>query len=148
MSARRQNGFTLIELMLVVVIVSILAGLAIPNYQNVVVKARAADLLGRIDVVRVGVHQFLGENNAWPGETATGVVPAGLTGFLPDNFSFTGEGFNLDWENGGGLIGIAIITDNETLGNALVDLAGPRRWFGVREPLRVHPGPELTARHA
>ena len=69
-SARERGGFTLVELMLVVVIVSILAGLAIPNYQVVVIKARAADILGRIRVVELGVHSYLGENNAWPNESA------------------------------------------------------------------------------
>ena len=128
-SRRPRAGFTLVELLLVVVIVSLLAGLAIPNYQVVVVKARAANLLGRIDVVEVAVHGYLGQNNAWPGESAAGVVPSGLVGFLPDNFSFTGDEFQLDWENGGGLIGVAIVTDNVRLGNALVDLAGAGRWF-------------------
>ena len=71
MWARRSRGapggFTLIELMLVVVIVSILAAFAIPNYQIVVVRARASDLLGRIDVVNVAVQSYLSDNNAWPG---------------------------------------------------------------------------------
>jgi prepilin-type N-terminal cleavage/methylation domain-containing protein len=125
----RRAGLTLVELLLVVVIVSILAGLAIPNYQNVVTKARAADLLGRIDVVEVAVQSYLGDNNAWPGETGTGVIPTGIVSYLPANFSFTGEDFQLDWENGGGLIGVGIVTDNQLLGNALVDLAGPGRWF-------------------
>ena len=75
----RRGGFTLIELMLVVVIVSILAALAIPNYQLVVTKARAADLLGRIDVIEHAVQSYLGDNNEWPGETGTGVVPTDLT---------------------------------------------------------------------
>ena len=57
------------------------------------------------------------------------LVPAGVTNYLPENFSFTGEDFQLDWENGGGLIGVGIVTDNEPLGNALVDIAGPGRWF-------------------
>jgi prepilin-type N-terminal cleavage/methylation domain-containing protein len=126
---RRRGGFTLVELVLVVVIVSILAGLAIPNYQIVVAKARAADLLGRIDVIEHSVQSYLGDNNAWPSETAAGVVPTGLVGYLPDNFSFTGDEFQLDWENGGGLIGVGIVTDNQAIGDALVDLAGPGRWF-------------------
>ena len=124
-----RRGFTLVELVLVVVIISILAGLAIPNYQNVVTKARAADLLGRINVVDVAVHQYLGENNSWPAETAAGVAPTGLDDFLPDHFDFAGEDFDLDWENGGGLLGVAVVTDNEELGNALVDVAGAGAWF-------------------
>lgn len=122
-------GFTLVELMLVVVIVSILAGLAIPNYQVVITKAKAANILGQIDVVNHAVQSYLGDNNSWPPETGSGQVPAAIVPYLPANFSFVGEDYQLDWENGGGLIGVAVVTDNEPLGNALVDLAGSGRWF-------------------
>ena len=122
-------GFTLVELVLVVVIISILAGLAIPNYKVVVIKARAADVLGRIRVVELGVHSYLGENNAWPAEAAPGVVPSDMAAFLPDNFEFASEDYDLDWENGGGLIGVAVVTDNELLGQALVNVAGSGTWF-------------------
>lgn len=128
-TVRRRAGFTLVELMLVVVIVSILAGLAIPNYRVVVVKAHAADVLGQIRVVELGVHSYLGENNAWPNEAATGVIPPGLVIYLPDNFVFTDVDFDLDWENGGGLIGVAVVTDNEELGQALLNVAGAGTWF-------------------
>ena len=124
-----RRGLTLVELLLVLVIVSILAGLAIPNYQNVVTKARAADLLGRVDVVEVAVQSYLGDNNAWPAETGPGVIPTGIGTYLPENFSFAGDDFTLDWENGGGLVGVGIVTDNVPLGNALVEIAGPGRWF-------------------
>ena len=89
----RRTGFTLAELLLVVVIVSILAALAIPNYQVVGTRARAADLLGRIDVVDVAVQSYLGDNNQWPAESAGGVIPPDLNNFLPEGFSFTGEEF-------------------------------------------------------
>lgn len=107
-----------------VVIVSILTALAIPNYQVVVTRARAADLLGRIDVVDVAVQSYLGDNNQWPAESAGGVIQPDLNNFLTEGRSFTGEEFQLDWENGGELIGVGIVTDN-----ALIDLAGPGRWF-------------------
>jgi type IV pilus assembly protein PilE len=38
-----QNGFTLVELMIVIAIVGILAGIAYPNYQDSVIKSRRAD---------------------------------------------------------------------------------------------------------
>ncbi|MFK7975909.1 MAG: type IV pilin protein [Halioglobus sp.] len=41
--SRRQGGFTLIELMIVIVIVAVLAGIALPAYQGSMQKARRSD---------------------------------------------------------------------------------------------------------
>jgi len=60
---RGRRGFTLGELMLVVVIISILAGLAIPNYRLVVIKARAASALGDVNVVRTAAANYHARSN-------------------------------------------------------------------------------------
>ena len=52
-----QQGFTLIELMIVVAIVGILAAIAIPAYQDYTVRARVSEGLGFADALRIVVAE-------------------------------------------------------------------------------------------
>ena len=42
---KQQYGFTLVELMIVIAIVAVLAAIAIPNYQQYVIKSRRGDMM-------------------------------------------------------------------------------------------------------
>ena len=54
-----QQGFTLIELMIVVAIIGILAAVALPAYQDYTIRARFAEPLGFISQMKTSVSECL-----------------------------------------------------------------------------------------
>jgi prepilin-type N-terminal cleavage/methylation domain-containing protein len=132
----RRGGFSLVELLMAVSIVGILAGLAIPNMRNMTFRARATTVAADLEVLRVATLNYNGDRHGWPSEVGPGIVPPGLSDFLPEGFSFDGNGYQIDFENlafPGGLpgdptttrlIGAAVITADDRLSNAIAELLG------------------------
>lgn len=122
-----RRGVTLIELLVVVLIVGTLAGIAIPNMQRALLRARAVDALSDLNVVRVALENYQADENAWPADQNRGVVPPGLETYLPAGFTFTREEWDLDYENqagGAGYVGVSVRTSESDLGLMLFELLG------------------------
>lgn len=131
-----RRGFTLVELLIVVVLVGIVARIAISSYQRYVTVARAAAALSEIETVRLAAYTYHTDELSWPPDVNRGIVPPELVPYLGAGFTFTREHYLLDWDNWtlpdgspsypdtNVLVGISMTTDDENLGAAFVNLVG------------------------
>src|SRR5207248_1656111 len=59
---RLQQGFTLIELMIVVAIVGILAAIAIPAYQDYVARSKVSEAMATLGACKTSVTEYIQVN--------------------------------------------------------------------------------------
>ena len=79
---RINSGFTLIELMIVVVIIGILAAVGIPQYQNYVARSQAAEGFSLAGGLKTALAEYHDTHGVFPdsttdAHTAIGIEPAG-----------------------------------------------------------------------
>ncbi|WP_156472003.1 pilin [Vibrio nereis] len=73
---RKQKGFTLIELMIVVAIIGVLSAIAVPAYQNYVAKSEAASALATLKSVVTPAELYIQENGDFSATDQTAVFGA------------------------------------------------------------------------
>ena len=77
---KKQNGFTLIELMIVVAIVAILAAIALPAYQTYTKRARFAEVVAAVGPYKTAIEICV-QTGVTPASCAAGTngIPAAIT---------------------------------------------------------------------
>ena len=136
--SRRRRGFTIIELMTVMIVIGLLAGIAVLKYIDLRHRARAVAVAADLESVRLAAYGAWYEHNTWPSEAGPGQVPADLVPYLPGNLSFANAEYTLDWENfappgggpsGGMQIGVVVTAATPRLQKALVQILGNKMAF-------------------
>lgn len=126
----RKNGFTLIEVMVVVAIIGILAAIAIPNYADYVTRSRVPEAISGLSDMRVRMEQYFQDNRTYAGACVTNTVAPlpTATNFLfacpvltATTYSVTATG-----NNPGPMAGFSYAVDQSNLRSST--MSSPSTW--------------------
>lgn len=125
---RRNEGFTLVELMIVVTIVGILAAVVLPGYQDYVTRGRIPQATSTLATKRVQMEQFFQDNRTYAGATACNLDSTTSEFF---NFSCAGtpdaSSYTLQAVGKGAMAGFTYTVDESNTKTSTITATG---WTG------------------
>ena len=83
---KKQQGFTLIELMIVVAIIGILAAVAIPAYQDYTIRAKLTEVIGISAAAKTQIYESYASNGAMPADISTAPMDDVQANFVSSSY--------------------------------------------------------------
>ena len=98
-----QQGFTLIELMIVVAIIGILAAIAIPAYQDYTIRAQVSEGLNLSAGAKAAVTEFFQDQGAFPANNIEAGIetPTNIQGKYVANVTVANNVITVSYSNAG-----------------------------------------------
>lgn len=131
---RSERGFSLVELLIVLCILSLLLRMSLPAYAATQRNARAAQAVGDFEVIKAAAFAQYEATGSFPPEGSSGVVPDGMAQFLPKDYSFHHRDYQIDWESWvvsdtsshtmGSLVAVRFAFPDEKLGLTVLRMLG------------------------
>jgi type IV pilus assembly protein PilA len=90
MMKRVQQGFTLIELMIVVAIVGILAAIALPAYQDYIARSKMSEVMAALGAAKTSVSEYASSQGSLPLDTAAAGIGKGANAKYLTDLQFNG----------------------------------------------------------
>jgi type IV pilus assembly protein PilA len=98
---KKQQGFTLIELMIVVAIIGILAAIAIPAYQDYTIRAQVSEGINLASGAKASVSEYFMDKGIMPAsqDEAGLAAPGDITGSYVTRVEWTGTLIEVEYGN-------------------------------------------------
>lgn len=90
------SGFTLIEIMVVVAIIAILTAIAVPSYQDYILRSRLVDPTNQLTAMRARMEQYFQDNRFYTTGGAIGTWPCSSAERTKVNATLSPTGFTID----------------------------------------------------
>lgn len=117
---RRNAGFTLVEMMIVVAIIALLAAIAVPSFLRARQRSQNTKFINSLRVATDAITLYAVENGRYPADVNRGVVPPGMATYLDQSFDWTaptpiGGRWDWDFDRPGAKAAVAVVQSTASL---------------------------------